>query len=250
MTVMARFKKIFIVVAVFFIAIAALWFFSSQKQDMTSGGRLDPLVTAGRFRELEIRKEGFTEEQKSEYNDLFLTARNQLDDAVQSVQNEGENVLPLLYWPLIGLGNIYRDTGNLDKAEEAYRIAHEIEPNAFVPLSNLGDLYFRYLNDYSRAEEYYLQAIVFTDLGDIYAETFYQELYELYRFHLNDASKAENILIQGVKQYPKAYGILTTLARYYRDTGDLDKARSRYHELLVKKPDSEVAQKALTELGQ
>ncbi|MEK7584481.1 MAG: tetratricopeptide repeat protein [Patescibacteria group bacterium] len=247
---MSRFKKIFIVAAVFFIAIAALWLYSSRKPDVTNGGVLDPSAIAGRFRALEIRKEGLTDEQKTEYNDLFLTARNQLDEAVQSIQREGESVLPLLYWPLIGLGNIYRDTGNLDTAEEAYLIAHEVAPDAFVPLSNLGDLYFRYLNDYKRAEEYYLQAVVFTDLGEVYAETFYQELYELYRFHLKDTSKAEDILIQGVKQYPQAYGILTTLARYYLDTGDLDNARSRYHELLVKKPDSEVAKKALAELGQ
>ena len=150
-----------------------------------------------------------------------------------------------LYWPLIYLGGVHRDVGNFAKAQAAFMYAQKLQPGAFLPYGNLGELYFRYIKDYAKAEEYYLKAI---EIPGPYLEMYYSELYELYRFFLNDEKKAENILISGSVKYPEQTDILANLALHYRQLQQIPKAIETYKKLLKIYPESIVAKQALAEL--
>lgn len=187
------------------------------------------------------------DEQKQEIYDEFEKQRGAIRSAQEYIDAEGGSSQALLYWPLIHLGNVHRKVGNFETATLAYRYASEIQPGAFVPYANLGDMYYYDTKEYQKAVDEYLRAV---EIENPNLETLYSNMYEIYRFHLNNEEQAEQILISGVKKYPSETNILAKLALYYRETGQLDKARSRYNELLIKYPDSAIAKKALEELQQ
>lgn len=238
--------KIFLIVGLLIIAATALYFGFTEVYSVkpqSAGEQRSDLIA--RLEVFEFKKE-FTDAEKENFHKKFTTHRDALNKALLSIEKEGEAAAPLLYWPLIYLGNLHRDVGAYDKAEAAYLYAQELSPRAFVPYANLGDLYYYNTKEYPRAVEYYLKAI---EIDNPNLDTLYSNLHEIYRFHLADEQKAEQILIDGVKKYPNELTILALLAFYYRDTGQTDHAISRYKELLIKNPDSAVAKKALQELG-
>lgn len=180
--------------------------------------------------------------------DSFKLQKDALNKANQEFTKQGGTSYAGLYWPFLNMGSLNRDAGNLKKAEEAYLFANTISPEAFVPLGDLGDLYFRYLKDYKKGAAYYEQAIAIKD--NPYLETYYSELYELYHFWIKDDARLESLLIDGSTKHPDETNILALLGRLYKETGRKDKAIETFQELLFKKPDSQVAKDALAELKQ
>lgn len=195
---------------------------------------------------LDIKLPDLTEEQKTRYKNDFEVSLKALNQAMDSIAKEGEGVVPLMYRPLLSLGSINRDVGDYAKAESAFYYASLIQPNAYPPYAQLGDLYFRYLKDYKKAETYYLKAV---EIPSTYLEDYYYNLYELYRFFLKDEKRAEDILIAGFEKYPHETNILASLANYYKEVGRTDEAITTYRKLLEVKPDSIVAKQALEKLG-
>lgn len=59
----------------------------------------------------------------------------------------------------IELGLIYKTIGDHKGAEEAWIYAGRLNPEHYLPLANLADLYAYYLKDSTKAEENYLKAI-------------------------------------------------------------------------------------------
>ncbi len=234
-------KKIIIVAVCFLVALGVLSLIAPKLLPAREGS-LPRMVK--QLQTLAFKKELSLEQEQTLF-EQFKRYREELNKGILAIEQEGPRVEAILYWPLVNIGNVYRDAGDYARAETSWLLAHRIQPGAFVPLGNLGELYFRYVKDYQKAEEYYLKAV---QIKSDYLDTFYYELYQLYRFFMKDEARAEEVLIQGIKQYPEETNILAQLALHYRQTGQIEKAISRYNELLVKKPDSAVAKRALTEL--
>lgn len=197
------------------------------------------------IQELEFWNSSLSQEAKDKYQKQFDTFLPELKEAMAEVKNRGKEAEPLLYWPVFNLGNVHREAGNYSRAENAYLLAHQLQPNAFPPLGNLGELYNRYLKDYAKAEEYYLKAI---EIDSSYTEQYYSDLYEIYRFRMEDEKKAEEFLLSGIKKYPKKFDIIALLALHYRQLGNIEKARETYKKLLEANPESVAAQQGLEEL--
>lgn len=235
-------KKFFIILSILILAgIGAFFFFKKNSEIgvLSSSSVLEDLL---RF---EIKDQNLNEERKELLYSQFVTLRDGLRKNMESLKKEGEKSSSLLYWPVFNIGNVHRDAGDYKKAEKAYLYAHKLQPNGYPPLGNLGELYLRYLKDYKKAEEYYLKAIV---VEHDYLETYYSELYQLYRFQMKDIKKAEDILISGVEKYPKKTNILADLGLHYRQMGQKEKAVEAYKKLLMIYPESRVAKEALSEL--
>lgn len=193
----------------------------------------------------EIKDEALDEARKQKLYEQFELARKSFRESYDIYKKEGENTEATMYWPVLHLGNIHRDAGDYKKAERAYLFAHKTQPLAYPPVGNLGELYNRYFKDYKKAEEYYLLAVE-SDHDSL--ETYYSELYQIYRYRMNDMKKAEEILISGTQKYPARTNILADLALHYRETGHIDKAIESYKKLLEIYPESMVAKNALLEL--
>lgn len=195
----------------------------------------------------EVKKENMPEEEKKKQYEQFQTVTKSLRVAqdVWEKDKESEEAMAGMYWPLISIGGIHRDIGDFEKAKNAYLLANEFQPGAFPPLGNLGDLYFRYMQNYAEAEKWFLKAI---EIEGAYTELYYSELYEIYRFHFKDEKKAEEFLLSGTEKYPDKLGILSDLALHYRQTGQKEKAIEAYEKLLEKNPESVAAKQALEAL--
>ena len=114
-----------------------------------------------------------------------------LRESVQATPTNIDSWIELgLYWKLVE---------DYEKTEAAWLYAAEIDTINPVPLGNLGFLYGYFLNDSTKAEEYYLQAIE----RDPSKEYLYFQLAEFYRDVLKDISKARNIAEQGVAAIPE-----------------------------------------------
>lgn len=198
------------------------------------------------IQELEFWDATLSPEAKEKYQKQFDTFLPELREAMAEVKNRGKEAEPLLYWPVFNIGNVHREAGNYSRARNAYLLAHQLQPNAFPPLGNLGELYNRYLKEYAKAEEYYLKAI---EIDSPYTEQYYSDLYEIYRFRMKDEKKAEEFLLSGIKKYPKKFDIIALLALHYRQLGNIEKARETYRKLLEANPESIAAKQGLEELN-
>ncbi len=260
---MKTYRKVLLIVILLLLAAAAARFWysrqgSSPAQKTDQQAHITEVVK--QMQTLEFKKTDIPNDQKKLITDGFASEVKKLISAAKLLDTNRDAAYANLFWPLNDIGAFNRQTGDYGKAELAFQTAHELVPSAYVPLGNLGDLYSDaaspLLND-TKAAESYEQALAAigadqkgADAGiyDTYLETYYNDLYVIYRFRFNDPAKAEKFLIDGVKKFPKVLNILAYLALYYRDTNQIDKAISRYHELLVKDPKSIAAQEALQQL--
>lgn len=235
-----------VIVSIFFI------FFNKPQEDVLNASPVKTYKEVLQELEtLEFKNPDLTAEQKEKYFDEFKKAREELRGAVQKIEEKKKGAEVLLYQPLLIIGGVQRDSGNFEKAEKAFLLAHKIQPGAFPPLSFLAELYFRYLKDYQKSAQSYLKAIEV--IGDdanfqIYIEQYYGEVYNIYRFQMSNQKKAEDLLISAIEKYPKYDGLLAQLALHYRQIGEKEKAIEAYKKLLDLKPDSVVAKQGLEEL--
>lgn len=193
-----------------------------------------------------------SKEDKEKYFERFQKTKEKLrQDLASAEKSKDKNAFSMLYLSLMDIGNLQRISGDYIKAEKAFLLLHEIEPNAFPPLANLGDLYYADIKDYSRAEKYYLLAI--QTIGDDdnysqYRDSYYYQIYQIYRYRENDEKKGESFLLALTQKYPKDTALLTDLALHYRGVGNISKARETYQNLLELKPDSVAAKQGLEEM--
>jgi tetratricopeptide (TPR) repeat protein len=119
------------------------------------------------------------------------------------------------------LGVIRKLIGDYEGAALAWEVAGFVNPNIFVSFSNLGDLYHHNIKNEILAEEYYRKAI------DVQPQspTVYIQLHELYRYNLpSKVDLADEVLLEGIEANPEDINLLTTLAGYYQEKGELKKA--------------------------
>lgn len=151
------------------------------------------------------------------------------------------------FYALIDMGVYKEAVDDYKGAEEVWLYVREMVPVSYVVNGNLARLYHHNLNDYTKAEQFYLKALEPSDVINPYL--YYNGLYELYRYKLNDQAKTEDILNQAMEKLPEDINTFLLAAGYYKDIGDIAKARELYDKALEINPDSLVAKKGLEDLN-
>jgi len=120
----------------------------------------------------------------------------------------------------------YKQAGDLDKAREIWEYLASIHPDDVVPRHNLGDLYHHFLNDYTKAEMYYKQALELSPMNALD----YLALYELYRYSLKQDTAAVDILKEGIGRVTENQPIdlYIALANFYVAKGDTSEAIANF----------------------
>lgn len=133
--------------------------------------------------------------------------KKQTTEEIQALSNSlKKDYDSLEQW--IQLGLLRKLFGDYEGAKEVWEFAALIRPKNHVPFHNLGFLYWQYLKDFSLSEKNYLKAIENNpqDMGA------YVDLSNVYFFNLKDRKKAENILLRGLQKNINNPELLSALA--------------------------------------
>lgn len=150
------------------------------------------------------------------------------------------------FWPLIEIAQIKELIGDYQGDEQALLWAEELEPQSYVVQGNLGNLYFRYYQNFAKAEEHYLKAVASDDKGII---PYYLELHEIYQhFYKQETSLAEEILKQGLNKFTDETSLMAVLADYCQKSGRIQEAKDHYRKILEINPESQAAKQGLKNL--
>ncbi len=139
-------------------------------------------------------------------------------------------------WLELGLyAEVYTD---YQRAKEIYEYVTRVDLNGYTAYHNLGNLYRFYLKDYIKAEANMKVVLDMNPTG--VAE--YISLSDLYYSDLV-AKKgfADDILLKGIAKNPTSTDLMVSLARYYVNTGDKEKAREYYQKALALSPKNAAA---------
>ena len=134
--------------------------------------------------------------------------------------------------------------GDREGAAEVYRQMNQRFPGNYLSFQNLGKLY----EDAGKGElaaEQYLLAIKNAPKNP----HMYRNLVELYTYHLTShTADIPKVLQQGLAVIPGSIDLMSMLAVYYRDHGDLAEAVRWYEQLLVFDQQNHTALEELKEL--
>jgi protein O-GlcNAc transferase len=144
---------------------------------------------------------------------------------------------------LVGAGQAYAAMGEVQTAEKMFRRALERDEHDAEAANQMGLLLARQ-NRTEEARRYFQQAIAaqkdhasaINNLGVLYMQ-------------MDKVDDAVAAFRYGLEVAPDDETLYLNLARFYARSGDRAKARDILQQLLVRKPDSTVARKALQELA-
>jgi len=164
-------------------------------------------------------------------------ARTTLEQAValsntsQTLDNPAKSVVQ------VNLGRVYRDLGELELAQQAFRRAVILDPTSAVAHNNLGDISYR-LGDCATAE-YELAQAVNLDASSLSAAS----NLAIVLFECGDVQASLPRLEQAVQMDGAVFlpPLFTYLARAYLETGQVDEAirRAQHGALLAEPPSAE-----------
>jgi tetratricopeptide (TPR) repeat protein len=167
----------------------------------------------------------------------------------------------------MNLGNVYAESGNAAKAEEAYLLALQMEPNAIGARVNLADLYRQHRRD-GDAERLLRDGIALDDQSAVLHHTIglvlvrakkpeaalvelaraadldtennrYVHVYAVALNSLGEPQKAIEVLEKAHETFPADYNISWALATMYRDVGRTIDARAAAERLASQFPDDQ-----------
>lgn len=149
----------------------------------------------------------------------------------------------------INLGNVHRQSGRPDAAEEDYRTALDIEPEAVDALNNLAWLLFEEGGDLEEAERLARQAVAGGGPDPYLAQdTLGQILLE--RGRCDEATRVFKQALRSAPADPTSHGwLLFGLGQAHRDCGRLQPARENLEEALSVSQDAELSQEISRALG-
>ncbi len=139
------------------------------------------------------------------------------------------------------LGILKKEIGDFEGARDAWEYAGMLAPQGSVAFANLGDLYWRYLHDFPKAEANLKIAIAhksddaasWAELSDLY--------YYSYKEH---AALADQVLLDGLKSNPDNDTLMRHLAYLYEMQARYGDALTWWKKVLDFNPqDQEVANK-------
>lgn len=176
----------------------------------------------------------FSEDQKKVIHQRMLEAAGSID------------VNPDVLDPWIQLGLFKKVIGDYEGARDAWEYASIIRPQNLMSFKNLGELYWHYLPDFSRAEKNLRTAI---HNEPTYIDS-YITLHEIYRYSYKEkADLADDVLLEGLQNNPANRDLTAYLARYYKETGDKARAIEYYRKLQQFAPEDADIRAELQKLG-
>jgi len=133
----------------------------------------------------------------------------------------------------VNLGRVYRDTGELELAQQAFRRAVVLDPTSAAAHNNLGDMAFR-LGDCSTAEYELAQAVNLDPSNLSAASNLGIVLFECGEVQASLPRLQEAVQLNGAVFLPPLF---TYLARAHLETGQVDEAiRRAQHGVLLSEP--------------
>jgi tetratricopeptide (TPR) repeat protein len=137
---------------------------------------------------------------------------------------------PAQYEQWLVLGILYKNIDNFVLAQQAWDYATRLRPTDARAYNNLGNLFHFYLKDFPKSEHAYRNSIAH-DPANILA---YKGLFELYALSFQqNTNKAVQTLEEGLASNPNNLDLITSLANYYRDRGDVARAESSFERALA-----------------
>ncbi len=134
---------------------------------------------------------------------------------------------PSFFEGWINLGIYKKVIGDFAGARDAWEYASLIEPLNSSSFANLGELYWRYLHDYAKAEANFRISLkhkpdpgVYVSLAELYHYS-WKEKYEL----------ADDVLLEGLKVDPTSETLLRRLAYLYEQRGEYKEALKWWENL-------------------
>jgi len=165
---------------------------SSDERIGIATGKPLPKYTGRDIREIRMVPEEvklFTEDQKEKIRQRILDAAGSID------------VNPDVLDPWLQLGLYKKVIGDFEGARDAWEYASLIRPQNVVSFKNLGELYWRYMPDFLKAETNLRIAIA----NEPKLIDSYITLSEVYRYSYKEkADSADDILLEGLPIIPKA----------------------------------------------
>ena len=152
---------------------------------------------------------------------------------------------PDLFNDWLYLGVLKKGVGDYEGARDVFLYAGQIRPQSSTPFANLADLYAYFLNDPVKAEESIKKAMA-NDSNDY---NFYISLADIYRYKFpGKETMYEQTMLEAIAKFPDNPNLIASLAGYYRDTGQTQKAIEYYEKLVKLAPNNETARQDLEEL--
>jgi len=140
-----------------------------------------------------------------------------------------ENSYVYIRW--INIGILKKRLNDFEGTEEAWQTAISYSPDQSLAFGNLADLYLFNLQEYEKAEEYYLKVLDMR--SDNY--TYYVGLVSLYRYNMTEkANLIEGIMLKGAETNPsEAENYYMYLANYFYygpdNYGGDNKEKAKYY---------------------
>ena len=189
----------------------------------------DPKETRSVSEEVKL----FSEEQKKQLYDSIATE-------AQAVKTN-----PIYFNGWIRLGMLKKTIGDFEGARDVWEYASLIEPLNSLSFSNLGELYWRYLHDYRKAEEN-LQTSIKHKSDDIQN---YVTLAELYYYSYQEKyDLADDVLLDGLKANPNDETMMRRLAYLYEQRKEWAKALEWWERILTMSPDDQTVQESIAKV--
>lgn len=167
--------------------------------------------------------------------EVKLFSEEQKQKIYGSIRNYGEAVEedPRFFFGWIQIGILKKIIGDFEGARDAWEYAGVIAPKNSVSFANLGELYWRYLPDYPRAEADFKTSIknkpedvsTYISLSDFYSYSYAAK---------NDL--ADDILREGLNFNPGDVNLMKALAALYERDGSIAEAIIWWQKVLEKEP--------------
>lgn len=171
-------------------------------------------------------------------DEVKLFTEDQKNQLYSSIKAHGQLVKtnPAYFFGWIQIGILKKTIGDFDGAMDAWEYAGVIEPKNSISFANLGELYWRYLHQYSKSEAN-LKISIQHKSDDVQT---YVTLAELYHYSYKEKYDiADDVLIEGLKANPGSGTLMRRLAYLYEQRQEWSLALGWWEKVLVSAPDDE-----------
>ncbi|GEM_PF-2020621 len=179
--------------------------------------------------------------------EVKLFSDSQKKNLYAKIQEYGNAVKknPYFFEAWVDIGVLKKNIGDFEGAKDAWEYGGLIQPSNSLTFSNLGELYWRYLTDYPKAEKNLKIAIAHkpTDPQN------YITLAELYHYSYKEkVDLADDALLDGLKALPSDQSLMRRLAYLYEQRQEWKSALEWWKKVQTLRPDDQEVSKKVSTL--
>ncbi|QQG45481.1 MAG: hypothetical protein HYW89_00890 [Candidatus Sungiibacteriota bacterium] len=152
---------------------------------------------------------------------LFTEAQKQELYASLDMHGRSVKARPNFFTGWIQVGIFKKIIGDFEGARDAWEYASLLEPLNSLSFANLGELYWRYLKDFPKAEAN-LKISLKNKPADVQTHVSLAELY--YYSYKEKAEEADDVLLRGLEANPQNQTLMSRLAYLYEQRKEWGKA--------------------------